>query len=306
MKAEGLSPTEAASDVLPRGSRAGGIEVLSTPRVMGEPAARLCLEAELYLALQRDEFTLHYQPQVRVEDLAITGFEALVRWQHPTRGLVGPDEFIDTAEQTGLIVPLGEWVLQSACAQACAWQSEGFPRLRISVNVSPWQLGYGRLVACVHQVLAHTGLDADCLELEIIESSVMGNPGRAMEVAGNIRALGVGLALDDFGVDYSNFANLKRFPVQRIKIDRSFLDGVPFDIGNVAIVRAILAMVRELGLRVVAEGVETEMQVAFLREQSCDEFQGYVLSRPLPAEAVPQFLMSKVSSSAFANRASDS
>lgn len=281
---------------------ARGLDPLATPRVVRQTPewSRQLewphLESELYLALQRDEFCLHYQPRAQCADLAITGFEALVRWQHPRRGIIGPGEFIEMAEQSGLIVPLGEWVLQSACAQAVAWQRAGLPRLRIGVNVSPWQIRQGSLVARVGNVLAQTGLDAACLELEITESSIFHDSRQAMETLRDLHVLGVHLALDDFGTGYSNFAELKRSPLRVVKVDRSFLEHLPWARDNAAIVQAILVVGRKLGLRVIAEGVETDAQLAFLRAHGCDEIQGFMLSRPLPAEAVPNFLKSAIAS----------
>lgn len=251
---------------------------------------RLELENRLRRALERDELCLYYQPQARLADLSITGVEALLRWQHPERGLLTPGEFIDIAEDTGLIVPIGEWVLRTACAQAREWQRSGLPPFRLGVNLSPRQFGHEDLCGMVKAILRETGLNATWLELELTESGVAHDPERAVAMLAQLRALGVQLALDDFGTGYSSLAYLKRFPLHRLKVDRSFVRDIPGDADDVAIVEAILAMARRLKLAVVAEGVESEAQRAFLRAHGCQEMQGYALSPPLAPGEVPALL----------------
>jgi diguanylate cyclase (GGDEF)-like protein/PAS domain S-box-containing protein len=245
---------------------------------------RLALESSLRRALERNEFLLHYQPKVDIDSGNITGMEALVRWQHPDMGMVSPAQFIPLAEETGLIVPLGEWVLKSACTQNREWQKLGFPRMRVAVNLSPRQFRQKHLVREVARILSETGLDAGSLELEITESMVMHNPEQAAKVLTELRTMGIYLSIDDFGTGYSSLAYLKRFPINCIKIDRSFIQDLPHDADNAAITRAIIAIADSLKLNVIAEGVENEEQMDFLREHKCTEIQGYYFSRPLPPQ----------------------
>ncbi|TSA17050.1 MAG: EAL domain-containing protein [Betaproteobacteria bacterium] len=245
---------------------------------------RLALESDLRHALERDEFLLHYQPKVDIASKRITGMEALLRWQRPGLGLVPPMQFIPLAEETGLIVPIGEWVLRTACAQNKAWREQGLPPLRVAVNLSARQFAHENLLHDVARVLRTTGMDASALELEITESMVMHDPERAVELLGKLKAMGIHLSIDDFGTGYSSLSYLKRFPLDSLKIDRSFIRDIPGDADDAAITRAIIAMAQSLRLTVIAEGVELEDQLTFLREHDCDEMQGYHFSKPLPGD----------------------
>jgi EAL domain-containing protein (putative c-di-GMP-specific phosphodiesterase class I) len=233
-------------------------------------------------ALEHGEFVLHYQPLIELATGRVTGAEALLRWPQPDQRIVSPADFIPVAEETGLIVPLGEWVLRQACAQARAWQAQS-PGLRISVNLSPRQFRQKHLVAMVAQVLHDTGLAPQLLELELTEGMLMHHADDTVHTLVQLGEMGVHLAIDDFGTGYSSLSYLKRFPIDTLKIDRSFVKDLHDDKDDAAIVTAIVAMARGLGLGVVAEGVETEAQVAFLRSLSCDMVQGFHFGRPMPA-----------------------
>ena len=254
---------------------------------------RLALESGLRRGLDENQFLLHYQAKVDVRTGAITGMEALVRWQHPQLGMVPPGQFIPLAEESGLIVPLGKWVLRTACAQTVAWQRHGMTGLRMSVNISARQFADADLLEDIADALSETGMAPELLELELTESMVMRNPERALAVLESVKKMGVRLAIDDFGVGYSSLAHLKRFPIDTLKIDRSFIRDLAQDPEDKAIVEAIIAMAKTLGLTVVAEGVETSEQQAFLSEHACDEMQGYYFSKPLPAEKFVQLLHAK-------------
>ena len=245
---------------------------------------RLNLESGLRRAVEREEFILHYQPQVDVRTGRITGAEALLRWLHPELGLLPPGRFISIAEETGLIVPIGDWVLRAACATQRAWMDKGLAPLRVAVNLSARHFMRGNLVRDISAALGATGCDPARLELEITETSVMEDPERVVALLHQIRELGVTVAIDDFGTGHSSLAYLKRFPVDNLKIDRSFIADVPGDKNNVAITQAVIAMGHSLGMRVIAEGVETHAQHSFLLAQQCDEYQGFYFSKPL-AEA---------------------
>ncbi|KAF0216924.1 MAG: PAS/PAC sensor-containing diguanylate [Geobacteraceae bacterium] len=253
---------------------------------------RMAMETSLRYALERKEFFLHYQPWLDLKTGRITGMEALLRWQHPERGVIPPDMFIPMTEETGLILPIGEWVLHTACLQLKALHEAGFPALRMAVNLSGRQLKHYNLAGTVARVLAETGVDPTCLELELTESSIMENIKETTTKLHAIREMGITLAIDDFGTGYSSLSYLKRFPIDKLKIDRSFVCDIPTNPDDVAITRAIIAMARSLKLKVIGEGVETEEQMAFLREHGCDEIQGYHISRPVPAEELQVLLQS--------------
>jgi diguanylate cyclase (GGDEF)-like protein/PAS domain S-box-containing protein len=252
--------------------------------------ARLSLENELRYALERQQLQLHYQPQLDLASNRLIGVEALLRWHHPERGLIPPADFIPLAEDTGLILPIGEWVLRTACAQAKAWQTQGLAPLRVAVNLSVRQFLQADLAALVAQTLHDTGLAPHTLELEITESLLMRDLEGATVTLRALKTMGVQLAIDDFGIGYSSLSYLKRFPLDRLKIDRSFVRDLSSDPDDAAITLAIIAMAHSLRLRVLAEGVETPAQLAFLRAQHCNEIQGFFCSRPLPAEAMTHYL----------------
>ena len=270
---------------------------------MAEKASvKLARTEELRRALREQEFVLHFQPQWNQKTQTILGAEALVRWQHPTEGLVPPSDFIPLAEEAGLITALGDWVLQEACRQAKAWQQAGLPPMVISVNVSPRQFRENNWVGQVASVLRSTGLEPCYLELEITESLIMDDMAAAVERMRALDALGVKLAIDDFGTGYSSLSALKRFPVSRLKIDRSFVADIPNDEDDMAITSAIISLAQKLGLAVIAEGVETEAQAAFLLECGCTDIQGYLFSRPLPAAAFEMFVALPKSDGSSAQR----
>ncbi|MCM2315931.1 MAG: EAL domain-containing protein [Thermoanaerobaculia bacterium] len=264
-------------------------------RAMNERAAeRLSLERSLRFALDRGELVLHYQPQCDLGSGALRGLEALIRWNHPQHGLLPPGAFIPVAEETRLILPIGEWVLREACSQMRRWQDSGLRGLRISVNLSPKQFRRGDLAQMVGRILRETGIDPAGLELEITESVAMQRTEWTMETLREVKALGVQLAIDDFGTGYSSLGYLKEFPVDCIKIDRSFVEHIDTDTSDAAIVSAIIAVAKALRLRTIAEGVETETQKSFLLERGCEEMQGYLLSRPMEATAAAEFLRERM------------
>ena len=247
---------------------------------------RLTMESSLRHALERGEFRLYYQPQIDVRSGLPIGVEALLRWEHPDLGLVMPANFMPLLEETGLIVPAGEWVLNTACAQLRAWHDEGWPSLRMAVNLSARQFNSESLVASVEKALALLGDDLSCLEFEITESILMQNAQSTIEILSHLSATGCRFAIDDFGTGYSSLSYLKRFPINVLKIDRSFVRDIPEDKDDAAIVNTIIAMAHSLKLEVIAEGVETEEQLGFIRACGCDGMQGYLFSRALPAEEV--------------------
>jgi EAL domain-containing protein (putative c-di-GMP-specific phosphodiesterase class I) len=247
---------------------------------------RLELESDLAHALERGELLLHYQPKVDIATGLIMGVEALLRWQHPRRGLIPPLQFVPLAEETGLIVAIGEWVLATACARNRAWQLQGMTNMSIAVNLSARQFADPMFLQRLTQIVHASGLDPSSLELEITESLVMSHGENAVATLGKLKSLGVQIAIDDFGTGYSSLAYLKRFPIDTLKIDRSFIRDIPADSGDMKITRAIIAMAHGLKLKVVAEGVETAEQLEFLRSQHCDAVQGYFLYRPLPDDEV--------------------
>ena len=243
---------------------------------------RMRMESDLRQALSEQQLLLHYQPKYALASGRIIGAEALVRWHHPQHGMIPPAEFIPLAESTGLVVQVGEWVLEAACAQAQAWKQAGLPPIRLAVNVSAREFT-SALPSRVAATLARYGLEADWLELEITESTLMHNIERVIGIMDRITALGVALSLDDFGTGYSSLSYLKRFPIDTLKIDRSFTTGIPTDASDCAIASTIISIAQQLHHKVIAEGVETAEQLAFLKSSGCDEVQGYLFSRPLPA-----------------------
>ena len=256
-------------------------------------AERLRLESDLRSALSRSELVLHYQPQVDLESGVVDGFESLIRWRHPELGMVPPDKFIPLAEESRLILPIGAWVLEEACRQNKAWQDAGMPPKVVAVNLSALQFHSPGLVESVAQVLSNTGLEAKWLELEITESVLVQDPEHVVRVMEQLKDLGVSLSLDDFGTGYSSLSYLKRFPLDRIKIDRSFISDLEHDPNDAAIVRMVIGIGAELEHRVVAEGVETPQQLEFLRKHGCGDYQGYYFSPPVPAERIPELIAGK-------------
>ncbi|MFL6707184.1 MAG: EAL domain-containing protein [Massilia sp.] len=254
-----------------------------TPSMNDEAMERVRIESALRSALERREFVLHYQPQVDLKTGAIVGMEALIRWQHPEMGMVAPSRFIGVAEETGLIVPIGAWVLRAACEQARAWHAAGLGNLRVAVNLSARQFGAEGLVDDLKTVLHETGLAPACLEIELTESLFMSDVGVAVDLLHAMKALGVKLAIDDFGTGYSSLSYLSRFPIDVLKIDRSFVAAIARDSNDAAIVSSIVALAHNLKLSVIAEGVETLDQLDYLRREGCDQMQGYYFSKPLPA-----------------------
>ena len=265
-----------------------------SPDMQAQAARTLQLEGALRRALERGQLLLHYQPQRRLSDDRIVGVEALIRWEHPEWGMVSPAEFIPLAEKTGLIVPVGEWVLRTAVAQVARWRDAGLPALTMSVNISAVQFRHPDLPGLVSQVLSEAGVDPACLELELTEGVASDDPERAVEIMADLHARGVRMSIDDFGTGYSSLSYLKRFQVYKLKIDQSFVRDISVDAEDKALVSAIIHMASSLGLQTIAEGVETEDQRRFLQAQGCDEIQGYLCSRPLPAAECERFLRTQL------------
>jgi len=251
---------------------------------------RLELEAALRQAQERDELRLHYQPKVDSRTGHVTGIECLLRWQHPALGVVQPDQLVPLAEETGLIVPIGKWALRAACLQSQAWAAQGLPQFRLAVNLSARQFMSATLLEDVRETLADTRTDPRLIEFEVTESMMMREPEEAVKLLRELKSVGVRLTIDDFGTGYSSLAYLKRLPIDCVKIDASFIRGIPVDASDVAITETIIAMSRSLGLKVVAEGVETRDQARFLEQRGCDEMQGFYFSRPLAAEGLAAYL----------------
>jgi diguanylate cyclase (GGDEF)-like protein/PAS domain S-box-containing protein len=275
---------------------------LYAPAMNTKALERLSLEGRLRQALQNQELIVHYQPLIDLATGRIRGAEALLRWQHPELGLVAPGDFIAIAEVSGLIVPIGQWVLRTACAQARAWQLLGHPKFSVAVNLSARQFQQADLVFQVTEALHEADLPAAALDLEITESNAMQNAELSIATLQDLKSLGVSLSMDDFGTGYSSLNYLKRFPIDRIKIDQSFVRDVNRDPDDAAIATAIIAMAHSLELTAVAEGVETEEQLEFLLAQRCDEMQGYLFSRPVPAEEFEELLASNKSLAVSARR----
>jgi diguanylate cyclase (GGDEF)-like protein/PAS domain S-box-containing protein len=263
---------------------------LFTPAMAEDARNKLIRIEELRRAIEQDEFLLHYQPQKEIRSGKVIGVEALVRWQHPTEGLLLPDTFIPLAEETGLIVPLGEIVLRKACQQARIWRDRGLPALRVGVNVSARQFLESSLTNQVASALQAAGLDPQWLELELTESLIMRDVEGAIERMYELKKLGVSFAIDDFGTGYSSLSTLRRFPLSRLKIDRSFIADIPEKPGDMAITSAIVSLGRTLDLEVVAEGVETEEQARFLEGAGCELLQGFLFARPLPSSEIESMM----------------
>ncbi len=251
---------------------------------------RIAMEGRLRRAIGHQELRVYYQPQIDIASGRMVGAEALVRWQDPDEGLIPPSLFIPIAEESSLIVKIGEWVLRETCRQGRLWLDMGLPSLTLAVNVSPHQFRRSDINALVATVLAETGFPAGQLELEITESGLMANQDNATNILNNLHAQGVRLAIDDFGTGYSSLAYLKHFPVDVLKIDKSFIDEIPHNKDDMEIAATIVAMGHTLGLKVLAEGVETPEQLAFLQKAGCDVYQGYIKSRPIPAEEFAELL----------------
>ena len=261
-----------------------------TPELNQAVSERLELENSLRHALEREEFRVYYQPRIDVASSRIVGAEALIRWDCPGKGIVPPDSFISIAEETGLIIPIGQWILREACRQNSAWRRAGLPPIAVSVNLSPIQFRHTGLVDSVAAALTEAGLDPKSLELEVTESFVMHDAERINVAMQSLKALGVDIAVDDFGTGYSSLSYLKRFPVDRLKVDKSFVRDIDSDPDDAAIVRAIITLGHALNLRVVAEGVETAAHLDYLKLHGCDEVQGYYFSRPVPASQLESLL----------------
>jgi len=241
-------------------------------------------------AIFRDEFVVHYQPKMDLRTNRIVGVEALVRWSHPTLGLLHPSEFIPLAEETGLVSAIGELVMDKACRQAQLWKESGLGNIRTSVNIPAHQIRKGNLVQVVKRVLDNTGLDPHLLELELTESSLMDDSDNVLTMLQELRSRGIEISLDDFGTGYSSLSYLKRFPIDTLKIDQAFIRDIGNNPDDEAITRAIIAMAHSMNMEVVAEGVETEAHLEFLRREGCDYIQGYLLSRPVPDEELSNIL----------------
>jgi diguanylate cyclase (GGDEF)-like protein len=253
-------------------------------------AERLTLENDMRLALKRREFEIYYQPQVSIETGRIVGTEALLRWNHPARGIVGPDEFIPVAEETGLIVHLGEWALRNACRTVRGWQERGLPDVRLAVNISMRQFQRREFVEMVREILEETNFEPRLLELEITESIAMHDEEQTIATLQRLHDLGVRISIDDFGTGYSSLKYLKDMPIDALKIDQSFVRDLTTNVNDAMIAVNIIAIAHSLQLSVIAEGVETGEQLAFLKTKLCDEFQGYLCKKPMPAASFAKLL----------------
>ncbi len=244
---------------------------------------RKTIENDLRRAISDGWFELHYQPQIDIDREVVVGVEALLRLRHPKKGLMMPDKFISIAEETGLIVPIGTWVLRTACQQAMDWRKSGLPALRVAVNLSPLQFQESNFTETIIAGLADSGLDAALLEVEITENILIRDTATVIDVLHKLKELGVQIAMDDFGTGYSSLGYLQRFPFDRIKIDRSFINELSDGSGSAAIVGAVIALSKRLNMATTAEGIETREQLEYLRNEGCDEAQGYYFGRPMPA-----------------------
>jgi EAL domain-containing protein (putative c-di-GMP-specific phosphodiesterase class I) len=259
--------------------------------------------AELRRALERGEFQVHYQPKFNLQRRAVCGAEALIRWQHPVRGMTPPVEFIPLLEESGLIVPVGEWVLHTACREAKERLDAGLPAFPVAINVSARQFRQLDLASRIRRVVEAAGIGADLIEIEITETQLMQDPEHAVRVLRELRNAGIGVAIDDFGTGYSSLSYLTRFPLSALKVDRSFVAGALDDDASAAIVRTVIDMAHILGFKVIAEGVENEAQAAFLRGLGCDEGQGYLFAKPMPEADLRRFIATPPAASAGARRA---
>jgi diguanylate cyclase (GGDEF)-like protein len=275
--------------------RGRGSYCFYTAQMNAQGTERLMLESGLRRAVERGELELHYQPKLDLGQQRIVGVEALMRWRHPALGMVSPAQFIPIAEETGLIESIGRWALERACTDAVAWRSLGLPPLQVSVNLSPRQLGSRAVIGEIRSILDSTGLAPELLELEITEGAMMKNPEHAVKLLEDVRALGVGLAIDDFGTGYSSLSYLRRFPLSTVKIDRAFINDVSENADAQALVDSIITLAHGLRMRVVAEGVETMVQLDHLRSRGCDEIQGYLLCKPLPRDELCKFVLRHIS-----------
>jgi EAL domain-containing protein (putative c-di-GMP-specific phosphodiesterase class I) len=244
----------------------------------------LAIESQLRFALERNEFILHYQPQVAMADGRITGAEALIRWNHPSLGILGPARFIEVAEERGFIVQIGNWVIREACRQLALWHSQGLPKMSLAINLSALQFRQQDLAEVLEKALSSHGLSADMLDVEVTESVIMEDVTSTLQAIDSIKGMGLQLSIDDFGTGYSSLSYLKRFKADKLKIDRSFVRDIPNDLDDSAIARAIINMAKNLNMQVVAEGVETIDQWHFLKQEGCDLIQGYLLAKPMPPE----------------------
>lgn len=260
------------------------------PLITSKTSERLEMENLLHQALEKDQFLLHYQPQINIKNQAICGMEALIRWEHPTLGLVSPAKFIPIAEESGLIISIGEWVLRQACEQNRLWQKKGLPPVRVAVNLSAQQFQQPNFVNIVTKILAETNLEPQFLELEITETTIMKNLEFSCQIVHDLKHMGVHISMDDFGTGYSSLGYLKQIPFNTIKIDQSFIKDLQDKPQDLAIISAVLAIGRGFNVRVIAEGVETQHQVELLRKLECEEMQGFKFSKPLKPEAAANFL----------------
>jgi diguanylate cyclase (GGDEF)-like protein len=280
-----------ANTAMRHAKETGGARLQSfAPAQRREMGRRMLLEHQLHRALERDELFLQYQPKIDLQRGTLAGFEALLRWRHPEHGVVSPEEFVPILEETGLIVPIGDWIVRTAVRQMAHWHAAGLPEIPVAVNLSARQFLQGDVVALVDEMLREARVAPRLLELELTESLSMADPERSLAIMRDLRALGVTLSIDDFGTGYSSFAYLKRLPIDKLKIDKSFVHDMVHSADARAIVQAIVAMAHRMGLHVVAEGVESAPQALALRDTGCDQAQGYHYARPLDAAEAGSFL----------------